>query len=75
MKFQTISILLTTLLNAKTSSADGDLCHGACSTVGGEKACVFTASLNLSAGELGYYVFEECGSEANPTLGKYNRSM
>jgi len=69
MKFQTISILLTTLLNAQTASADGDLCHGACSTAGGEKSCVFTASLNLSAGELGYYVFEECGSEANPTLG------
>jgi hypothetical protein len=30
---------------------------------------VFTAKVNLHAGELGYYQFEECGDTVNPTLG------
>ena len=42
-----------------------DVCRANCS---GDE-CVFTAKLNLFAGELGYYTFEECGDEVNPTLG------
>ena len=35
----------------------------------GEEVCTFTTKVNLYAGELGYYQFEECGDETNPTLG------
>ena len=30
---------------------------------------VFTVKVDLFAGELGYYKFEECGDEVNPTIG------
>lgn len=29
----------------------------------------FTAHVNLHAGELGYFWFEECGNVTNPTIG------
>ncbi|KAL7555730.1 hypothetical protein ACA910_005146 [Epithemia clementina (nom. ined.)] len=29
----------------------------------------FTVKVNLFAGELGYFMFEECGHEVNPTIG------
>ncbi|KAL7562610.1 hypothetical protein ACA910_002714 [Epithemia clementina (nom. ined.)] len=29
----------------------------------------FTVKVNLFAGELGYYMFEECGDQVNPTIG------
>jgi len=54
--------------NSTSSSDDGPqdtACRANCS---GDE-CVFTARLNLFAGELGYYTFEECGDEVNPTLG------
>lgn len=31
--------------------------------------CVFTSNVKATAGELGYYTFEECGDITNPTLG------
>ena len=45
--------------------SEDTLCRANCS---GDE-CVFTAKLNLFAGELGYYSFEECGDAVNPTLG------
>ncbi|KAL7567194.1 hypothetical protein ACA910_021185 [Epithemia clementina (nom. ined.)] len=29
----------------------------------------FTVKVNLFAGELGYFMFEECGHQVNPTVG------
>ncbi|KAL7555727.1 hypothetical protein ACA910_005145 [Epithemia clementina (nom. ined.)] len=29
----------------------------------------YTVKINLMAGELGYYMFEECGDQVNPTIG------
>lgn len=31
--------------------------------------CIFTVKVDLMAGELGYYTFEECGDTSNPTIG------
>ena len=31
--------------------------------------CVFTVKVKLTAGELGYYKFDECGDVTNPTIG------
>ena len=48
----------------------GDLCEAACDTdaASGGEVCRFTATVDLFAGELGYYRFDECGDVANPTL-------
>jgi len=35
---------------------------------GEEEVCTFTTKIQIHAGELGYYSFEECGDEHNPTL-------
>jgi len=39
-----------------------------CNTTTNEE-CTFTVKVNLLAGELGYYQFEECGDLTNPTIG------
>ena len=45
------------------------LCYASCATDNeGRDVCRFTARVNLFAGELGYYGFEECGDVSNPTL-------
>lgn len=49
---------------------DSDVCLGSCSTSAGGKECTFTVKLDLHAGELGYYYFDECDG-VNPTLGKF----
>jgi hypothetical protein len=46
----------------------------AASRVAGEKICTsstneFHAHVNLFAGELGYFWFEECGNMTSPTIG------
>ena len=52
------------------TSKNGDLCYASCSNdESGNEVCTFTTKVNLYAGELGYYQFEECGDEVNPTLG------
>ena len=60
-------------LSSSMVVADGhdELCKATCSGVEGSddgEICVFTAKVNLYAGELGYYQFEECGDAVNPTL-------
>lgn len=59
-------------LSSSFVAADGHdgLCEATCSSVEGseDEVCVFTTKVNLFAGELGYYQFEECGDEVNPTL-------
>ena len=52
---------LAAAITATSASSDGPLCVS--------PTRVFTARVNLFAGELGYYVFEECGLDVlNPTL-------
>lgn len=54
------------------TSKNGDLCYASCSadeSGSGNEVCTFTTKVNLYAGELGYYQFEECGDDVNPTLG------
>ena len=48
-----------------------DVCLANCVIDGdtGKEVCTFTTKINLYAGELGYYQFEECGDATNPTLG------
>jgi len=53
-----------------TTSTNGDLCYASCTTNDdGLEVCKFHAAVDLHAGELGYYQFEECGDKTNPTLG------
>eukprot|EP00984_Skeletonema_dohrnii_P022591 scaffold11699_cov138-Skeletonema_dohrnii-CCMP3373.AAC.2 len=55
---------------ATTTSTNGGLCYASCSAdESGQEVCKFTTKVNLYAGELGYYQFEECGDDVNPTLG------
>ena len=52
-------------------AAEDGLCRATCAGAGdddGERPCRFTATVDLFAGELGYYRFDECGDVANPTL-------
>jgi len=48
---------------------DRKICRATCEGEGENKRCSFTASLNHYASEWGYYTFEECGDEVQPTLG------
>lgn len=67
MKFDIIALPFFVLL-ANFSKTEA-LCLGACAPNGaGAKECIFTVKLDLHAGELGYYYFEECDG-VNPTLG------
>ena len=51
---------------AGVSPKDG-ICRADCSS--DDNICTFHARVDLHAGELGYYTFEECGDAVNPTLG------
>ena len=53
------------------TSKNGGLCYANCAAnkVTGRGVCNFTTKVNLYAGELGYYQFEECGNATNPLLG------
>lgn len=46
-------------------SSQGIDCVATCA----DDICTFTAKVNLFAGELGYFTFEECGDVRSPTLG------
>jgi len=57
------------LLLLATVATEISACGGKCETSSdGVETCTFTAAVNIHAGELGYYAFEECGEEHNPTL-------
>ena len=72
---------ISTVANAADTSADtstngdhdhdhDDLCLASCANNDdGLEVCKFHASVDLHAGELGYYKFKECGDKTNPTLG------
>ena len=53
-----------------TATTTDDLCYATCTSTAtsGNEVCTFTTKVNLFAGELGYYEFEECGDATNPTL-------
>lgn len=61
MKFSVL--LLATA--SKQISAEGIDCVATCA----DDICTYNAKVNLFAGELGYFTFEECGDVVNPTLG------
>ena len=73
MYFVTALLLSIGGLTSSTVVADGhdELCEATCSNVEDTdegEICVFTTKVDLYAGELGYYQFEECGDAVNPTL-------
>lgn len=57
--------LLFLVAASKQVTAQGIDCVATCV----DDVCTFTAKVNLFAGELGYFTFEECGDVASPTLG------
>jgi hypothetical protein len=64
------STYLLALAGAQYANAEGHMpCRGSCDIEGGNKICRFNVKVDLYAGELGYFTFEECGDELNPTIG------
>jgi len=66
-----IGVLLRLFTAELVSTVLGDeICRATCTmSEDGNEECVFHSNVNLYAGELGYYAFEECGVEVNPSLG------
>lgn len=56
------------LSSVSAEDAVSTLCQAKCAAENGNEVCTFTAKVDLHAGELGYYTFEECGDVTNPTL-------
>ena len=71
-KSQTLAFLINMLASASITGVVGaDLCLGTCETnANGNKECKFNVKVDLHAGELGYFYFEECEG-TNPTLGEF----
>jgi len=77
MYSSTLSVLLSigalsaaSASESTATSTNGGLCYASCAVdESGIELCKFTTKVNLYAGELGYYQFEECGDDVNPTLG------
>jgi len=61
----------TSNLYEDVTNETGGICYATCAVdeVTGKEVCTFTTKVNLYAGELGYYQFEECGDATNPVLG------
>ena len=55
----------------KALTETGGICLANCvvDEVTAKEVCTFTTKVDLYAGELGYYQFEECGDATNPVLG------
>ena len=70
MKIVATSFLLLLLwaTTATTAAAEKPICVAPCDDEG---VCTFNVKVNLFAGELGYYTFDECGDDTNtnPTIG------
>lgn len=59
--FSVVLLAFLSILSATTAEYDGPICFS--------DNKVFHARVDLFAGELGYYVFEECGLDVkNPTI-------
>lgn len=75
MVYSDLSWLLASGALALSASATeepvtGMVCNASCTAdENGKEVCKFTTKVDLFAGELGYYHFEECGDAVNPTLG------
>jgi len=65
------SLSILTAIGALSAVSGEEFCNASCATDAetGKETCKFTAKVNLFAGELGYYQFEECGDATNPVLG------
>ena len=60
------ALLVACVVSVADSAVSEDgICRATCSG----DVCTFTAKVDLYAGELGYYTFEECNGARNPTLG------
>ena len=68
MKIVATSFLLLWATTATTAAAEKPICVAPCDDEG---VCTFNVKVNLFAGELGYYTFDECGDDTNtnPTIG------
>eukprot|EP00525_Craspedostauros_australis_P000035 CAMPEP_0198119776 /NCGR_PEP_ID=MMETSP1442-20131203/26942_1 /TAXON_ID= /ORGANISM="Craspedostauros australis, Strain CCMP3328" /LENGTH=405 /DNA_ID=CAMNT_0043778311 /DNA_START=63 /DNA_END=1280 /DNA_ORIENTATION=+ len=67
MKLIASSLLL---LSAALGTAHAEIgADGVCRAKCTGDECVFNVKVDLLAGELGYYIFDECGGEPNPTIG------
>jgi len=62
---------LSSSTNTESTGGNDGICEATCTSdaATGEELCTFTTKVNLFAGELGYYQFEECGDATNPMLG------
>ena len=72
MRFFPICTLrhLSTVSGEDVTSKNGGLCYANCAAdkVTGKEVRKFTTKVNLYAGELGYYQFEECGDATNTVI-------
>ena len=61
----------TSNLSEDVFSKTGGICYENCAVneVTGKEVCTFMTKVDLYAGKLGYYQFEECGDATNPVLG------
>jgi len=66
----TLSVLSTRIGSASGAVSEG-ICRATCTTdaTTSKETCTFTTKVDVHAGELGYYTFEECDGIVNPTLG------
>lgn len=68
LNFEDAIFLLLPTMAFAAIGPDGYCRSDNCNGETGE--CIFSVKLNLTAGELGYYTFKECGEDVtNPTLG------
>jgi len=66
MKLQSLIFATFLAQNALAGIGEDGICR---TTACMNNECTFNVKLDLMAGELGYYTFEECGDVANPTIG------
>jgi hypothetical protein len=62
------TLLLALAAAALPGAARAALCYPTCVSGGHSTTCTFTATLDVFASSTGYYKFDECGDEVNPTL-------
>ena len=66
MKLQSLIFATFLAQNALAGIGEDGICR---TTACVNNECTFNVKLDLMAGELGYYTFEECGDVVNPTIG------
>lgn len=59
---------LATASGTGDGSSSANACPGDCTGTGANRACKFTAKLDVFAARTGYYAFDECGATVQPVL-------